>query len=139
MVNVLAGPKGDGKTQHLIDLANQTAKVSEGNVVLIKKSVRDTSSVDFSIRAICMDDYKMITNIEEFKGFLYGMVAGNHDIEHIFIDGLLKQVDVTIDNLPIVLDVLKKISVENNIEIYAGISAQLEEMPNVDFSDCKML
>lgn len=139
MVNVLTGPKGSGKTQQMIDLANQAAKVSNGNVVLIKKSHRDTYSVDFSIRAICMDDYKDIQNVDEFKGFLYGMVAGNHDIEHLFIDGLLKQVDVSIDNLPKVLDFLKKISEENEIEIYISLSAKLEEMSNVDFSDCKML
>ena len=139
MVNVLTGPKGSGKTQQMIDLANQAAKVSNGNVVLIKKSHRDTYSVDFSIRAICMDDYKDIQNVDEFKGFLYGMVAGNHDIEHLFIDGLLKQVDVSIDNLPKVLDFLKKISDENEIEIYISLSAKLEEMTNVDFSDCKML
>lgn len=139
MVNVLTGPKGSGKTQQMIDLANQAAKVSNGNVVLIKKSHRDTYSVDFSIRAICMDDYKDIQNVDEFKGFLYGMVAGNHDIEHLFIDGLLKQVDVSIDNLPKVLDFLKKISDENKIEIYISLSAKLEEMANVDFSDCKML
>lgn len=139
MVNVLTGPKGSGKTQQMIDLANQAAKVSNGNVVLIKKSHRDTYSVDFSIRAICMDDYKDIQNVDEFKGFLYGMVAGNHDIEHLFIDGLLKQVDVSIDNLPKVLDFLKKISDENKIDIYISLSAKLEEMANVDFSDCKML
>ena len=139
MVNVLTGPKGSGKTQQMIDLANQAAKVSNGNVVLIKKSHRDTYSVDFSIRAICMDDYKDIQNVDEFKGFLYGMVAGNHDIEHLFIDGLLKQVDVSIDNLPKVLDFLKKISDENEIEIYISLSAKLDEMANVDFSDCKML
>ena len=139
MVNVLTGPKGSGKTQQMIDLANQAAKVSNGNVVLIKKSHRDTYSVDFSIRAICMDDYKDIQNVDEFKGFLYGMVAGNHDIEHLFIDGLLKQVDVSIDTLPKVLDFLKKISDENKIEIYISLSAKLEEMANVDFSDCKML
>ena len=139
MVNVLTGPKGSGKTQQMIDLANQAAKVSNGNVVLIKKSHRDTYSVDFSIRAICMDDYKDIQNVDEFKGLLYGMVAGNHDIEHLFIDGLLKQVDVSIDNLPKVLDFLKKISDENKIEIYISLSAKLEEMANVDFSDCKML
>lgn len=139
MVNVLTGPKGSGKTQQMIDLANQAAKVSNGNVVLIKKSHRDTYSVDFSIRAICMDDYKDIQNVDEFKGFLYGMVAGNHDIEHLFIDGLLKQVDVSIDNLPKVLDFLKKISDENEIDIYISLSAKLDEMANVDFSDCKML
>ena len=139
MVNVLTGPKGSGKTQQMIDLANEAVKTSSGNVVLIKKRHTDTSSVDFHVRAICMADYADITNIEEFKGFLYGMVAGNHDIETIFIDGVLKQVDISIDNLSMFIDILKKLSEENKIEFYISISASLDEMPDVDFSDCKML
>lgn len=139
MVNVLTGPKGSGKTQQMIELANQAAKVSNGNVVLIKKSHRDTCSVDFSIRAICMADYKDIRNMDEFKGFLYGMAAGNHDIESVFIDGVLKQADISLSNLPDFMTFIKKFSKENNIEIYLSISASLSEMPDIDFSDCKLL
>ena len=47
-----------------------------------------------------MDDYKDIETLEEFVGFLYGMVAGNHDIDTIFIDGALKQADITLNSLP---------------------------------------
>ena len=139
MVNVLAGPKGNGKTQKMIELANAAAKTSEGNVVLIKKSHRDTYSVDFSIRAICMDDYPDITNIDELKGFWYGMIAGNHDIDHLFIDGLLKQVDVSFDNLPEVLSTLDTLAKENQMEIYVSLSARPEEMAGVDFSQYNML
>ena len=92
MVNLLTGPKGSGKTQQMIELANQAAKVSNGNVVLIKKSHRDTYSVDFSIRVICMDDYKMISNIDEFKGFLYGMVAGNQVVSGVNICSVVARV-----------------------------------------------
>ena len=63
MVNLLTGPKGSGKTQQMIDLANQQAKACSGNVVFIKNSHRDTSSVAFDIRVVCMDDYDAITNI----------------------------------------------------------------------------
>ena len=94
MVYLLTGPKGSGKTQQMIALANEKVKTSNGNVVLIKKSHRDTTSVDFNIRAICMDDYHDIATLEELIGFLYGMVAGNHDIDTIFIDGILKQADI---------------------------------------------
>ena len=69
MVNLITGPKGSGKTQQIIELANEKVKTSNGNVVLIKKSHRDTYSVDFNVRAICMDDYKDIETLEEFVGF----------------------------------------------------------------------
>ena len=56
-----------------------------------------------------MDDYKDIETLEEFVGFLYGMVAGNHDIDTIFIDGALKQADITLNSLPDFLQKLDKI------------------------------
>ena len=52
MVYLITGPKGSGKTQQIIELANEKVKTTNGNVVLIKKSHRDTSSVNFNIRAI---------------------------------------------------------------------------------------
>ena len=67
MVYLLAGPKGTGKTQQMIEQANEAAKKCNGNVVFIKKTHRDTASVTFDIRTICMDDFPAIlTNILDF-------------------------------------------------------------------------
>lgn len=139
MVYLLTGPKGSGKTQQMIELANEKVKSSNGNVVLIKKSRRDTTSVDFSIRAICMDDYQDITTLEELIGFLYGMVAGNHDIETIFIDGILKQADITLDSLPDFLAKVSKISKNDQIEFYISVSAEKEKIQGIDDPDFKVL
>lgn len=139
MVNLITGPKGSGKTQQMIELANQAVKATNGNVVLIKKSHRDTYSLDFEVRAICMADYKDIMNIDQFIGFLYGMVAGNHDIERIFIDGVLKQADISLANLPIFLKKLDKISNDNKIEFIISLSASTNEMKDIDFTDYKVL
>ena len=136
MVNLITGPKGSGKTQQL---ANEKVKTSNGNVVLIKKSHRDTYSVDFNVRAICMDDYKDIETLEELVGFLYGMVAGNHDIDTIFIDGALKQADITLNSLPDFLQKLDKISATNNIEFFVSVSASKEDIPNIDDPAYKVL
>ena len=139
MVNLITGPKGNGKTQQIIELANEKVKTSNGNVVLIKKSHRDTYSVDFNVRAICMDDYKDIETLEEFVGFLYGMVAGNHDIDTIFIDGALKQADITLNSLPDFLQKLDKIATTNNIEFFVSVSASKEDIPNIDDPAYKVL
>ncbi|MFR2835545.1 MAG: hypothetical protein ACLTCI_01065 [[Clostridium] nexile] len=45
----------------------------------------------FDIRAICMDDFPSIRNIDEYTGFIYGMINCNSDIEVIFIDGILNR------------------------------------------------
>lgn len=139
MVNLITGPRGSGKTQQMIDLANEKVKTSNGNVVLIKKSHKDTYTVDFNIRAIRMADYKDILTLEEFVGFLYGMVAGNHDIEAIFIDSVLKQANITLESLPAFLQKLHKISNENNIEFYLSISADKNEIPEINSPNYNVL
>ena len=139
MVNLITGPKGSGKTKQMIELANEKVKTSNGNVVLIKKSHRDTYIVDFLVRAICMADYRDIQTLDEFIGFIYGMVAGNHDIETIFIDGVLKQADISIDNLSKFLEKLNKISKENNIEFIISVSAERKDIPNIDSPDYAVL
>lgn len=139
MVNLITGPKGSGKTKQMIELANEKVKTSNGNVVLIKKSHRDTYIVDFQVRAICMADYRDIQTLDEFIGFIYGMVAGNHDIETIFIDGVLKQADISIDNLSKFLEKLNKISKENNIGFIISVSAERKDIPNIDSPDYAVL
>ena len=110
MVYLVTGPRGSGKTQQMIDLANEKVKTSNGNVVFIKKSHKDTYTVDFNIRVIRMADYPDVLTLEEFVGFLYGMAAGNHDIE-----------------------------AENNIDFYLSISADKKDIPGIDSSDCTVV
>ena len=139
MVNLITGPRGSGKTQQMIDLANEKVKTSNGNVVFIKKSHKDTYTVDFNIRVIRMADYPDVLTLEEFVGFLYGMAAGNHDIEAVFIDSVLKQANITLESLAAFLHKLNKISTENNIDFYLSISADKKDIPGIDLSDCTVV
>ena len=139
MVYLVTGPRGSGKTQQMIDLANEKVKTSNGNVVFIKKSHKDTYTVDFNIRVIRMADYPDVLTLEEFVGFLYGMAAGNHDIEAVFIDSVLKQANLTLESLAAFLHKLNKISTENNIDFYLSISADKKDIPGIDSSDCTVV
>ena len=139
MVYLVTGPRGSGKTQPMIDLANEKVKTCNGNVVFIKKSHKDTYTVDFNIRVIRMADYPDVLTLEEFVGFLYGMAAGNHDIEAVFIDSVLKQANITLESLAAFLHKLNKISTENNIDFYLSISADKKDIPGIDSSDCTVV
>ena len=139
MVNLLTGPKGSGKTQTMIEQANAQAKRCNGNVVFIKKTHRDTASVAFDIRTICMDDFQTITNTDEYIGFLYGMYSSNHDIECIFIDGILKHADISLENIPEFIERLKKLSSECNIDFYVSISAAKDDLSAVNTDGCTFL
>ena len=139
MVNVLTGPKGSGKTQQMIELANKAVKECNGNVVFIKKTHRDTASVSFDIRTICMDDYPAITNINGYIGFLYGMSSANHDIECVFIDGILKHADINMENMPEFVKKLNQISRDCDIEFYISISATKEDIAYLESDDCRFV
>ena len=132
MVNLLTGQKGSGKTQLMIESANKKVKECDGNVIFIKNSHNDTISLSFDVRAVCMADYPSIRNIDEYTGFLYGMISGNSDIQVIFIDGILKQSSVTLEDMPRFVDRLDNISKRHNVEFYVGISASKEELSGVN-------
>jgi len=139
MVNLLTGQKGSGKTQQMIEAANKKAKESDGSVIFIKNSHNDTYSLSFDIRAICMADYPSIRNIDEYVGFIYGMLSSNHDIETIFIDGILKQQSVSLENIPRFIDRISNISNKHNVDFYVSISASSEELKDVDMEKCTLL
>ena len=67
------------------------------------------------------------------------MVAGNHDIEAIFIDSVLKQANITLASLPAFLQKLNKISSENNIDFYLSVSADKNDIPDIDSSDYNVI
>ena len=86
-----------------------------------------------------MDDFPAITNIDEYIGFLYGMYSSNHDIEYVFIDGILKHADISLDNIPAFIDRLKQVSKECEVEFYVSISASKEDLADVNMEGCKYL
>lgn len=127
------------KTQQMIELANEKVKTSNGNVVFIKKSHRNTTTLDFGVRAICMEDYPDILTMDEFIGFLYGMVAGNHDIDTIFIDSVLKQADISLNNISAFMTSLSKISAENTLDFFISVGAEKESIPDIDSDNYNVL
>jgi len=131
MVNLLIGQKGSGKTQKMIDLANAKVKDCNGNVVFIKKTHRDTASVSFDIRTICLDDIPAISNTDAYVGFLYGMSSANHDIECVFIDALLKHADLTLEAVPAFVAKLNQITADCNIDFYVSLSADKADVEGI--------
>ena len=139
MVNLLTGQKGSGKTQQMIEAANKKVKECDGNVVFIKNSHNDTYSLSFDIRAVCMADYPSIRSISEYTGFIYGMLSANSDIQVIFIDGILKQSNISIENIPRFVDRLDNIAVKHGVEFYVSISASKEDLKDVKADKCNFI
>ena len=139
MVNLLTGPKGSGRTQQMIELANQKVKECDGNVIFIKNSHNDTYSLSFDIRAICMADYPSIRNVDDYTGFIYGMLSANSDIQVIFIDGILKQSDINVENVARLVDRFSNISEKHGVDFYMSISADKAALADVDAAKCAFI
>ena len=130
MVSLIVGHKGVGKTKMMLELANERARASDGRVVFVNKNHRLMYDLYHQIRVVCMEDYEEITNSDEYIGFLYGIISGDHDIEAIFIDSILKHADVHKDDIPEFLARLKVISEQHEIDFIVSLSADLDELSN---------
>ncbi|MBQ8590834.1 MAG: ATP-binding protein [Firmicutes bacterium] len=128
MVKLLIGRKGSGKTKQMIDLANQSLEQRDGSIVFINKDNRLMLDLKYRIRVVCMEDYPHITNIDEYIGFVYGVISSDHDIQVIFIDSILKHADVQIEHLEEFLGRLSKISEMYGPDFVVSLSAEQAEI-----------
>lgn len=139
MVQLLIGHKGSGKTKSMCDMANQKVEEVNGSVVFLSKNDRLIYDLKHKIRVVCMEDFKHITNCDEYIGFIYGIISSDHDLEYVFIDSILKHVDFTVADLPQFITRLKNISKMYGPEFVVSVSLDKDEMVGVDFTDCEIL
>lgn len=132
MVKLIVGKKGTGKTKKMINLANDSLEIKGGSIVFINKDNGTMYDLKHDIRMISMDEYDELTNADEYIGFLYGIVSADHDVEMIFIDSILKQAHIKMDNLPKFLERLHIIAKKYNIEFVVSISADISELTGID-------
>jgi hypothetical protein len=128
MIKLLVGLKGSRKTNRMIDSANEAVGTAEGSIIFINKNHRLMYDLKHKIRVICMEDYPKIINTDEYIGFIYGIVSGDHDIEKIYIDSVLKHAEINIEDIPSFLDRLEDISKEYKIEFTVSISAEASDL-----------
>ena len=127
MIKLIVGAKGSGKTKTMVDQINEVAKTTKGNVVVIEKSMKLTYDIDHNARLIDLDEYK-IEGCDMLYGFLSGVMAGNYDITHMFIDGVLKVCGRDYPMVGHLLEVLDRMS-GDNMQITVTVSADASELP----------
>ena len=89
MVKVIIGVKGTGKTKALISMVNEAVEKSNGTVVCIEKGVGLRFDVTYNARLINTNEY-LVFDAQALYGFVAGILASNHDVTDLFIDGALK-------------------------------------------------
>lgn len=127
MIRLLASAKGEGKTKRLINMANESAKVTNGHLVYIENDKRHIYDLHYDIRFIETKDYP-ITNYNEFFGFLCGILSQDRDVQTVYIDGILKIIEFTDNELEKFIDNLNKLCETFEVDFVVGISKKDDEL-----------
>jgi hypothetical protein len=127
MVTLIVGKAGSGKTKTMIDLANARSETTKGSLIFINKNDRLMYDLVYKIRVVAIDDFD-IKNSDEYRGFLYGIISSDHDIDAIYIDSIMKHADINLDHIPAFIDTVAAIGEKHGIEFVVSISAEPEEL-----------
>jgi hypothetical protein len=125
MIKLIVGTKGSGKTKRLIDMINDSVTKVNGNIVCIEKSMQSTYHISPKCRLIDMDEYR-ISDYDTFYGFFAGILAGNYDIEEVYIDGLMRIGSHTQEDLAKLLNKMDALAKDQTIII--TVSAAEEDL-----------
>lgn len=130
MVQLIVGNKGKGKTKYLLDKVNDEVKQVAGNIVYLDKSTKHMYELNNKVRLINVTDY-MISNSDEFVGFLCGILSQDHDLQQMYFDSFLKIACLENGNLEDVLNKLEKVSEQFKVDFVLSISLDESELPEM--------
>ncbi len=128
MIQIVAGDKGKGKTKILIDKVNIDVKESKGSIVYLDKNTKHMYELNNKIRLINVRDY-CIEDPNEFLGFICGLIAGDHDLQKIYLDSFLKLTCTSDLDIERILQKIELISTKFEVDFLISISMNKDELP----------
>ncbi|MBR6771244.1 MAG: twitching motility protein PilT [Lachnospiraceae bacterium] len=128
MVQLIVGNKGKGKTKYLLDKVNEEITKTTGNITYLDKSTQQMFELNNKIRLIDVSDY-MITNGDEFLGFICGIISQDHDLQQMYFDSFLKIACLEDADITSVVEKLEKIGETFKIDFVLSISKNEDELP----------
>jgi hypothetical protein len=129
MIKIICGPKGTGKTKQIIQAANANVATAKGLSVFITDTKRYMYDLIRDVRFIDVNDYN-VTGEDAVCGFIKGVVAGNHDNEYIYIDGIARMTGKELNALAGTFFMLDKISNDSGLVITITCSCAKEDLPS---------
>ena len=128
MIKLIAGEKGSGKTKKMIDMANEMVESTLGNVVFIDVNNKNMYNLKHDIRFVNIKEYK-VDDMENFMSFISGIMCRDHDIDSIFIDGILKLKSIEMNNIIDNMDNMKFLSEKFNTQFVISLSCNDDNLP----------
>lgn len=129
MIQIIAGEKGKGKTKHLLDKVNESVKSANGNIVYLDKSQKHMYELSNKVRLINASEY-LISNCDEFLGFLCGIISQDHDLEEMYLDSFLTIAKLKDEDIGQALTKLDEISSKFHVNFVLSISKNEKDLPD---------
>lgn len=127
MIKLITGKKGTGKTKILIDTINQSVETNKGCIVAIEKGYSLGRAISRKVRKCDTEEFNL-NSYSDFYGFVAGLMAGNYDINEIYVDGIFKIAGREYEDFGTMLNKLASIS-KNDVTITFTVSADNDELP----------
>ena len=127
MVQLIVGKKGKGKTKELLNKVNDQVKNVSGSVVYLDKSTKHMYELNNKVRLINVPDY-LISNSQEFLGFICGIISQDHDLEQMYLDSFLKIACVEEGDIAPVIVKLEEISEKFHVNFILSVSLDESEL-----------
>ena len=80
------------------------------------------------VRLINISDY-LITNCDEFMGFICGIISQDHDLEEMFLDSFLTIAEVNDDDICRVITKLQEVGEMFHVNFVLSVSKNEADLP----------
>ena len=130
MLKLILGVKGTGKTKVLIDMVNSALAVTKGDVVCIEKGDQLRFDIKPAVRLVDSDEY-LIHDAATLYGFIAGMLASNHDVTDLFVDGTLRICNRDMAAFEELLTKLDSLLEKVDVNVTMTVSMPTEEVTDI--------
>ena len=107
-------------------MINDAVKATNGDLICIEKGAKLTYDISYKVRLVDAERFN-VSGYDAFYGFVAGLMAGNYDIQEVFVDGILKIGGRDYDALG---NMLEKVAVlTKDVNVTFTVSADVDELP----------
>ncbi len=128
MIQIICGPKGTGKTKVMLEKLNTACNDAKGDIVFITDKRFNTVSINFKVRLLYTEEFRVM-ELNAFIGFVKGLLAGNADIEYLFIDGLCKMTGYETEDVDKFLSAICELEKEYGFKAIMTVSMDEDKIP----------
>lgn len=132
MIKLITGAKGTGKTKIIIDMANDNVETAKGDIVFVTDTDRYMYSLRYQVRIInakCLKRGDAPIDEQALIGFIKGILAGNHDIETLYIDGAHRMLEKTVAQMEDFFEDMLQVAKATDTQIVLTVSEDERNFP----------